>query len=74
MFSQLIRLYIEMFLHANRYRSAIISTELFVVFVVGQGKHSWEVRHCVVTEQLAGLLSKIVYAQSECGCCPENIR
>ena len=63
-----------MFLHSNSDQSAIISTVLFVVFIVGQARHSWEVCPCVVAEQLAGLLSKIVSAQSEYGCCPENIR
>jgi len=67
MFSQSIRLYAEMFLHSNRYQSAVISTVLFVVFIIGQGRCSWRVCQCVVTEQLAGLLSKIVSAQSECG-------
>ena len=63
-----------MFLHANLYHNAIISTQVFVVFIVGQDRHCWEVRQCVTTEQLAGLLSVIVSAQSECGCCPENVR
>jgi len=63
-----------MFLHSNHYQSVIINTVLFVVFIVGQDRDSWEVCQCVVTEQLAGLLSKIVSAQSECGCYPENIR
>jgi hypothetical protein len=67
MFSQSIRLYAEMFLDSNRYQSAAISTVLFVVFFGEQGKRSWKVCQCVVTEQLAGLLRKILSAQSECG-------
>jgi len=67
MYSQSIRLYAEMFLHSNRYQSAVISVVLFVVFIVRQGRRAWKVCQCVVTDQLAGLLSKIVSAQSECG-------
>jgi hypothetical protein len=74
MFSQSIRLYVEVFHHSNRYQSTIISSCVICCVHCSASRHSWEVCQFVVTEQLAGVLSKIVCAHSEYGCCPEDIR